>query len=316
MKETSQASKLTCFMLAILCHGTLAFVFFTQPDARIEGGASASQVRLGNAFEDLAAGTLAPAETGQTPREDTSIPEQTPPLRPEPAAFAEQAFPQEVSRALTPEQASPIAPAPVETALTGTAAVPLRSSTGTAARLAATKPMPADPAEKERFVAMAKGGDRLEASQRPRARPVMRRQVNAPASTKGQPADAPRSAKSGSGAQNARAGDVEGKPQARARETGRDGRYDTAGNSAASNYPGLVMRHLARAGKPSVRARGAALIGFTIGPAGHLASLSLTRSSGSSDLDQAALEVVRSAGVFPRPPEGARRAFSVRIEGR
>ncbi|HKK84958.1 MAG TPA: energy transducer TonB [Roseovarius sp.] len=49
---------------------------------------------------------------------------------------------------------------------------------------------------------------------------------------------------------------------------------------------------------------------------GGLAAVSLARSSGSSALDQAALRLVRGAGPFPKPPQGARRNFSVKIQGR
>ncbi|KAA0916380.1 energy transducer TonB, partial [Aquicoccus porphyridii] len=91
---------------------------------------------------------------------------------------------------------------------------------------------------------------------------------------------------------------------------------DAAGSAAASNYPGLVMRRLSRAGRPRVNARGEAVVGFTIADNGGLAALGIARSSGSAALDRAALGIVRGAAPFPKPPRGAERRFSIRIRGR
>jgi protein TonB len=76
------------------------------------------------------------------------------------------------------------------------------------------------------------------------------------------------------------------------------------------------MRRLSQAGRPRVNARGTAVVAFNISGNGGLASVSLARSSGSSALDQAAVQLVRGAGPFPPPPEGAQRSFSIQIKGR
>ncbi|MEP4194805.1 MAG: TonB family protein [Aliishimia sp.] len=89
-----------------------------------------------------------------------------------------------------------------------------------------------------------------------------------------------------------------------------------AGNAAISNYPGKVMRKIMRVRKPNVRARGAAIVAFRVAANGGLARVSITRSSDSNALDQAALRVIKSAAPFPAPPAGAQRAFSVTIKGR
>jgi protein TonB len=80
------------------------------------------------------------------------------------------------------------------------------------------------------------------------------------------------------------------------------------GNAAASNYPGLVMRHRADT-------RGAVLVQFSVTEGGRLASVRVARSSGSTRLDRAALTVVERAAPFPAPPAGADRSFSVQIKG-
>lgn len=302
VRVSSRSARLACFSLAILCHGSLALALIERPEPRIEGAVATAQVRLGNAFEDMAAGTLVPvaAETAVQQRDaDTTAPQ---PIRPETAAPAEKAVPPGKARALPADKSAPIRP--------------------TAARPADPERQDATPAERAAPVIMA----RLEAVEteaetpknalRPKERPPVPDPAPPRKPAKNRAPEPRPEAKAGNAARDARAGEAQGAKGAQAREAGKDGRQQVAGNAAASNYPGLVMRHLSRAGKPRVRARGAAVIGFTIGPAGRLASLSLTRSSGSPDLDRAALAVVRDAGDFPAPPAGARRAFSIRIEGR
>lgn len=64
----------------------------------------------------------------------------------------------------------------------------------------------------------------------------------------------------------------------------------------------------------SARLRGAggtAMVALAIGSGGQLASASVSRSSGQSDLDAAALSAVRRSAPFAPPPQGAPRAFAV-----
>ncbi len=89
-----------------------------------------------------------------------------------------------------------------------------------------------------------------------------------------------------------------------------------AGNAAASSYPGEVMRAISRQRRPSVNSRGSATISFQIASNGGLAGLGVARSSGSQALDAAAVELVRRAAPFPPPPAGARRSFTIGIQGR
>ena len=56
----------------------------------------------------------------------------------------------------------------------------------------------------------------------------------------------------------------------------------------------------------SARARhieGQTVIGFVIAPDGHVSSLKVVRSSKNSALDNAALNAVKEASPFPRPPK-------------
>lgn len=103
---------------------------------------------------------------------------------------------------------------------------------------------------------------------------------------------------------------------AKAKTTGEKNKSSSkAGNAAASNYPGKVMRRISRQARPRVRAKGTATISFSISSGGGLSRVSVSRSSGSSALDRAAVAMVRKASPFPRPPAGAQRKFLVRVQG-
>ena len=64
---------------------------------------------------------------------------------------------------------------------------------------------------------------------------------------------------------------------------------------------------------PAPRGSGSAVVAFAIGPAGGITGLHLARSSGNTQLDQAAIATVRSAAPFPPPPAGVNPAFSIQI---
>ncbi|MEM8654320.1 MAG: TonB family protein [Pseudomonadota bacterium] len=116
---------------------------------------------------------------------------------------------------------------------------------------------------------------------------------------------------------NQRAGQANGSADAPAaqRATGNQ-QSASVGNAAVSNYPGQVMKRIQRVRRPKVRTRGAATVAFRIASNGGLSAVSVARSSGSAELDRAAMQVIRQAAPFPTPPQGARRSFSIQIKGR
>ncbi|KQI68799.1 hypothetical protein AN189_07935 [Loktanella sp. 3ANDIMAR09] len=130
------------------------------------------------------------------------------------------------------------------------------------------------------------------------------------------PQPAPAAAPQGNAANSTQAGAATGTRSATARQSGTEGTAPAAGNAAASNYPGQVMRRLSRAGRPRVNARGTAVVAFSVGAQGQVATVALARSSGSAALDEAAVRLVQNVGSFPIPPAGAQRSFSVQIQGR
>jgi protein TonB len=114
------------------------------------------------------------------------------------------------------------------------------------------------------------------------------------------------------GAENASAAAATGEKGGAARQ---------AGNAAVSNYPGKVRSKLSRAIRYPAEAkrqrlRGVAHVSFTVTSGGGVASVSLTKSTGSPILDQAALDTVRRAAPFPAIPAGSGRnswAFTIPV---
>ena len=76
----------------------------------------------------------------------------------------------------------------------------------------------------------------------------------------------------------------------------------------AASVRAAIGHHL-----PAPRGNGSAVVAFAIGPAGGITGLRLARSSGNTQLDQAAIATVRSAAPFPPPPAGVNPAFSIQI---
>jgi protein TonB len=127
---------------------------------------------------------------------------------------------------------------------------------------------------------------------------------------------------SGSGGRqdrDSRKGQADGSERGSAASGGAGRGGGQAGNAAVSNYPGQVASKLRRAVRSVPRgARGGARrdvhVAFVVTANGGLGSVRISQSSGSPELDQAALASVRRAAPFPPIPAGAGRSswsFSV-----
>ncbi len=128
-----------------------------------------------------------------------------------------------------------------------------------------------------------------------------------------QPQKTPR----GNAEQNQQAGADSGTARATATVSGTArGSSAASGDAAISNYPGLVMQRISRGPRPKAGSRGTAVVAFSISGGGGLAGTSIAPSSGSAELDRAAVRMIRSAAPFPPPPPGAQRSFSINVEGR
>ena len=122
----------------------------------------------------------------------------------------------------------------------------------------------------------------------------------------------------GNSALNAKAGTETGAEENRAKSapSTQPATASGAGNAAASNYPGLVMRQISRQRKPRTSIKGVAQVSFAIDASGGLSSVRIAQSSGSPELDDLALRQIRQAAPFPPPPSGARRQYTIAIKGR
>ena len=328
-----------CAGAALAAHGAGLWVSDTPARIEIAGGAGASEAMLGNSFADMVAGAAQPVSDstvtpnrlsdqkvdpvapGEALRPDTQATAQ---VTPSPRARKSTATSRRAAPA-TPEKAVP-QPSP-DDAMT-VAAAPARAVAAIepALREATAEPVQdveiakkPDSAPDEMIEPVPETAEGLQVSRRPQTRP---RAIEEAAAARQAP-EPERKTKvrgdSGSNAtRDATRGSTSGRETATATRQGRETarRSEAQGNAAASNYPGEVMRHLARVPRPRAASRGAALVRFAIGARGQLASAGLARSSGSSRLDRAALTVVRRAAPFPEPPQGAQRIFSIKIEGR
>tara|TARA_R110002110_G_scaffold21148_1_gene84266 strand:- start:4664 stop:5644 length:981 start_codon:yes stop_codon:yes gene_type:complete len=320
------SAKLVALTVALVVHGALATALVSRETTEIEGADGGTEVRLGNAFADMAAGTLSSvsaidAEVSAPETLDRLDAERAAPTPSDTAATADKVSPTDTARPVEAE------PAQSDPTLSVAHAVPVAHAEAPAlVQTALPAPDAAQalqpPPISERVEAEASDSAAVTRSLRPMQRSAEFEAAHKPAQVanrKPQPTakPAPRAKPApGNSERNARAGEATGQREAVARQSGTAGRQQAAGNAAASNYPGLVMRKLSRAGKPRVNARGTAVVAFSIAANGGLSSVSLARSSGSAELDQAALQLVRGAGPFPEPPAGARRIFSIQIKGR
>ncbi|SFJ69606.1 energy transducer TonB family protein [Celeribacter neptunius] len=293
MIASSRLVKIGAGLLAICAHGAFGLaVVSAPPPVRMEGQTGALDARLGTSFADMVAGSLSPQAPTDTALKPLT-PAATEPMTAEPPETA----------ALTPVEAS----LPPEHAKMPTAPAVVPHAHPTVTPVSAQEVAP-EPAPRHDSAAPS-------SKITPVTRPAPPESPAKPAEkNRPKPKAAPPPA--GNAETTARAGQVTGHAAAKASSTGSGGAKKTTGNAAVSNYPGQVMRRLSRVSRPRVSARGAALVSFRLASSGALAGLSIARSSGSAELDRAALDVVQRAAPFPPPPAGARRAFSVEIKGR
>lgn len=337
MIASSNSAKLVAVSAAVMLHGVAVFALAGRETVEIEAGAGPVDVAFGASFADMSAGamTAKPTETPLEPVEPEAEaaptkaiePDETPgaqPARAEPMAAPETLRPV-IARAPKSAQPSEIVaadparaalrPIPVEPAL------PVEQAAPSPQEPPAARPASAPPVEESE--AAGENPSAVTRSLRPKTRTRVFEQAHesGPAKrTQKKPAKTQRKAAAqpkGNANSNARAGSSSGSKSAKAAtgSSGRNQKQKAKGNAKASNYPGQVMRKIARVSKPRVGAKGSAIVAFTIAPSGGLSAVSIARSSGSSQLDRAALNVIRKAAPFPPPPAGARRSFSIKIKG-
>lgn len=120
----------------------------------------------------------------------------------------------------------------------------------------------------------------------------------------------------GKNASDARKGEADGREDGtKSKKAAGKGTEKTAGNASVTNYPGKVRSKVQRAAKRSKgRKSGEVVVSFTVSASGSVSGVRVARSSGSPDLDKAALAAVQRAAPFPPIPDGRKSwPFSVPI---
>ncbi|MDB5724129.1 MAG: hypothetical protein JWQ16_883 [Novosphingobium sp.] len=103
--------------------------------------------------------------------------------------------------------------------------------------------------------------------------------------------------------------------EARATASAAPGVRSSVPAGGGGGYKTEIWQHLQRFRRPNSVGAGATLVRFTIDDGGGALNLAVARSSGSSIFDREALQMVRRAAPFPKPPQGAGRVFEFEIKG-
>ena len=143
----------------------------------------------------------------------------------------------------------------------------------------------------------------LAAKARPDPKPAPKPKASAPAGN----ADRNATRGSATGAENATGTTASGN---------RAGPQGEGGTATSASYGREVLTRINRTRKQNAPARGRTIVAFSINEAGALASVKVVKSSGSAALDAVALDHIRRAAPFPKPPAGAARQFSFEFVGR
>ncbi|MBF9043926.1 TonB family protein [Rhodobacterales bacterium HKCCE4037] len=315
---------------------------FTPDRIELDGGGEPVPARLGTSFADMVAGMPGSVQPDVTePVEPEAVPDRPVEAelevpteidateRAEPEDVAE---PAEIERADAPRpgetavfepseahptQADPVAPATLEAV--DVPALTARPSTVAVVPATPVETTPVEPTAADAIVETEAQVLTPLSSPRPSRRPEGLAPPPQPqvAASRPQPQQP---AATGNGPTNTTRGEATGTETGEATASAPGPQQPTAepGNAAAvANYPGQVMRQISRQGRPRLRHTGPdAVIAFRIAANGGLAGLSVARSSGNPELDQAGLSIVQRAAPFPPPPGGAQTSFSVAFGGR
>lgn len=296
-----------CAAVSVIAH-IVGVAVMTGGEVIEMAGAAPAQARLGNSFQDIAAGSVAAAPE---PNGDGAVSVVQ-------DAVVAPNLPAEVTPPIVAATATP------SPAVQTSAEAPVVSSTPTDAdtRLPQTPSasiIPVIPTEtiagKEPVSVSAATDDTV----RPHPRPEPKEETSAqpPERSTAEDGDVSPLAASPGAAEAERRGVAEGVETGASNDVGSGtGATTEAGNAVASNYPGAVMRKINRTRKPRVGVQGTATVGFKIAANGTLAGVQILQSSGENAIDQAALDHLRRAAPFPAPPAGAQRKFQVEYVSR
>ncbi|ENN89839.1 TonB family protein [Rhizobium freirei PRF 81] len=303
----------SCLFHALVVALLLLTFIATPEEAKEEAGDSVSVVMIGNSDADqIAAGdenqqpeqqqVTAEAVQAQTVQPVEVTPEQARPQAPQPDVVqphAVEAQPVQTAEAVQPiEQAPPETIVPEQPQILATQA----PADTTVIQPVETQIAEIQPTQPQREVATPVAKPKPIEKPKDIKKPVAKI-VKAKSGSKGE------------GREDARRGSVDGTEVDRSDNNNSvvNARRTGSGDAVMANYKGKVEARVRRfVGRvPSKYKTGLTVaMSLTIGAGGELRSLSLVRSSGNPELDQAVMDLIRQAAPFPPlPPEWGRSAW-------
>jgi protein TonB len=295
--------KIAVAALALTVSGGLhaaGFVrFVPSNDIALQGGQVQSAPELGDSFVDMAQGAAMPVSLPAEPLQRVAAEHLTSAQETPLSTPVTEAAPMAQPEAMPVPQAEALLPVPDPEIAAIAPAAPQQPDTSarpeTVAPVAEAAPQPS--------------------ATRPKARPVPR--VAQPAERAKPKPQAPAQA-AGNADRNATRGTNSGQEGAKAAaaQAARPAAQGDGGAAASASYGRAVLSQINRTRKQRAPSRGRTVVGFSISEGGGLAAVRVIRSSGSPDLDQVALDHIRRAAPFPKPPAGAQRQFSFEFVGR
>ena len=317
------------FIFSLAVHAGAAAMLMRDggDEVLIAGGDQFEIALLGNAFQNsvLAGEERATVEPVEQPSETAEQPIEQP-LTPRPTAEPVLQSAETAMQSVTPDQPVQLAPSPATEAPVAQPVAPgtveqieMEEMIAALVHVPVPTARPAQAAEAVQPVAREqKPVDPVKETAKP-AEPRKREPQREQMQRKQEKAPPKRQAagNGGNAQADARKGEADGDKGGSQAVAGRSGTSREAGNAAVSNYPGKVVSKLRRSLRyPSAarrdRLRGEVHVAFTVTGGGGVSGARVVRSSGSSVLDQAALETVRRAAPFPPIPDGrANWSFTV-----
>ncbi|TGQ69384.1 TonB family protein [Mesorhizobium sp. M00.F.Ca.ET.186.01.1.1] len=332
-------------IFSCLLHAAAALAFLAIGDeaVQIEGADQDGIMLLGNAPEDQsAAGDVAEAAPESTKVTLVTMLDAKPveTLDAQPVTAMETTRPADIVGAqasatttdplpeiltidpLQPDEDDNSVPKPAIQSTTTVEASTAMSERTTPVETSETVPAEPEPQPAQEKLQQAKAGKAKPAKPKkpePEKRPVRKAQKAEPPKkaekAPEKPGKAKPKAKAGSGGQNeadARRGVADGQTEGGTASRSQGGK-SAVGNASASNYPGKVAARLRRASRgisssARAKARNDVQVSFTIDANGGVGGVRIARSSGSPELDEAALAIIRRAAPFPPIPADTGRS--------